>query len=147
MGASLSLMFTSTMGHWGLCSTGFFLHGPCCRAATTVTWKRGEPQRVLWLDVSSSAKLATPTHGLLAGTSFWSHTITRGQRVQCSSCTEGEDNQVLQAALGTTTGPWRSSGPEPSGCRWGNAAGTERQCDFPQVTCPAKLRGGEEAQS
>lgn len=68
-----------------------------------------------------------------------------GREFNAPRAQKEKTTRYLQAALGTTTGPWRSCGPEPSGCRWGNAAGTERQCDFPQVTCPAKLRGGEEA--
>ena len=143
-GAYLSHMLTSTVGHWGLCFTGFFFQGPGCRAATTVMCKRGEPQRALWLDVSSSARQLTSTHSPLAGTSFWPHAITRGQRFQFSSC-RGEDKQI---PAGSTRDDHRAMGIIWSRTfthRRGNAAGTEWQRDFPQVPCPAKLWGGEEA--
>ena len=112
-GAYLSHMLTSTVGHWGLCFTGFFFQGPGCRAATTVMWKRGEPQRASWLDESSLARQLPSTHSPLAGASFWPHAITRGQRFQFSSC-RGEDKQIPAGSTRDDHRAMGSSGPEPS---------------------------------
>lgn len=136
-----SLSVTHTHFHHG--ALGTLLHifptGPGCRAAIAVSWKReGEPQRSG--DWMCQPEQNSHSHSQ-PRTSLWSHAITRGQRVQLSLCTEGEDTQYLQGALWTTIVLWGSSGPTPSGFRWGNAAGTEQQHDLPHVTQLAKWRG------
>lgn len=116
MAAYLSLTLTSIMGHWGLCSTSF-LQGQAAEQPSLCHGRGKENLRGLVTECVSLSRIVTPTHSPLARTSLRSHAITRGQRVQLSLCTEGEDTQYLQGTLWTTIVLWGSSGPTPSGLR------------------------------